>query len=78
MSLLHPRVVATGLTAYVTEDGITDIRNPATGLYPRFLNPRLVMTNNVDVSPDSFAVVAQHEHRLPFGTWPIEPATVPG
>ncbi|MFT4512657.1 MAG: hypothetical protein ACI89X_000781 [Planctomycetota bacterium] len=46
-----PRVVATGLTAYVTEDEITDIRNPTTGLYPRFLNPRLVMTNNVDVSP---------------------------
>ncbi|MFT7535871.1 MAG: hypothetical protein ACI85K_001824 [Hyphomicrobiaceae bacterium] len=46
-----PRVVATGLTAYVTEDEVTDIRNPATGLYPRFLNPRLVMTNNVDVSP---------------------------
>ena len=46
-----PRVVATGLTAYVTEDEVTDIRNPATGLYPRFLNPRLVMTNNVSVSP---------------------------
>jgi hypothetical protein len=46
-----PRVVATGLTSYVTEDEITDISNPATGLYPRFLNPRLVMTNNVDVSP---------------------------
>ena len=46
-----PRVVATGLTAYVTEDRVTDIRNPATGLYPRFLNPRLVMTNNVDVTP---------------------------
>lgn len=46
-----PRVVATGLTAYVTEDEVTDIRDPATGLYPRFLNPRLVMTNNVDVSP---------------------------
>jgi hypothetical protein len=46
-----PRVVATGLTAYVTEDEVTDISDPATGLYPRFLNPRLVMTNNVDVSP---------------------------
>ena len=29
-----PRVVATGLTSYVTEDEITDISNPATGLYP--------------------------------------------
>lgn len=46
-----PRIVATGLTAYVTEDQVTDIRDPSTGLYPRFLNPRLVMTNNVDVSP---------------------------
>jgi hypothetical protein len=46
-----PRVAATGLTAYVTEDQITDIRNPSTQLYPRYLNPRVVMTNNVDVSP---------------------------
>ena len=46
-----PRVTATGLTKYVTEDEITDIRNSSTGLYPRFLNPRIVMTNNVDVSP---------------------------
>lgn len=46
-----PRVAASGLTAYVTEDQITDIRNPATQLYPRYLNPRVVMTNNVDVTP---------------------------
>lgn len=46
-----PRVTATGLTRYVTEDQINLIRNPATGLLPRVPNLRLVMTNNVDVSP---------------------------
>jgi len=46
-----PRVVATGLTRYVTEDQVGQIRNAATGLLPRFLNLRLVMTNNVDVTP---------------------------
>ena len=46
-----PRIATTGLTAYVTEDRIEDIRSPATGLFPRFLNPRIVMTNNVGVSP---------------------------
>lgn len=45
------RVPATGLTPYVTEDKLGQIRIPATGLLPRFLNLRLVMTNNVDVSP---------------------------
>ena len=45
------RVAAAGLTAYVTEDQLVEIRNPATGLLPRFLNTRLVMTNNVDVTP---------------------------
>lgn len=46
-----PRVVATGLTRYVTEDQLALIRNPATSLLPRFLNLRVVMTNNVTVSP---------------------------
>ncbi|HEB52939.1 MAG TPA: hypothetical protein ENI87_06765 [bacterium] len=46
-----PRIAASGLTRYVTEDQLSEIRDPATGLLPRFLNPRLVMTNNVDVSP---------------------------
>jgi hypothetical protein len=46
-----PRIAADGMTAYVTEDQVSDIRDPATGLLPRFLNLRLVMSNNVDVSP---------------------------
>jgi len=46
-----PRIATTELSAYVTEDRIEEIRNPGTGLFPRFLNPRVVMTNNVDVSP---------------------------
>ncbi len=46
-----PRIATTGLTAYVTEDQIEDIRSQATGLFPRYLNPRIVFTNNVDVSP---------------------------
>jgi len=47
-----PRVAATGLTKYVTEDKVTQLRNPATGLLPRFMNLRLVMNNNVTVSPN--------------------------
>ncbi|MEO6595888.1 MAG: hypothetical protein ABIP94_14140, partial [Planctomycetota bacterium] len=46
-----PRVSATGLTRYVTEDQVALIRSAATGLLPRYLNLRLVMTNNVDVTP---------------------------
>ncbi len=46
-----PRVIASGMTRYVTEDQLSQIRNPATGLLPRFLNLRIGMTNNVDVSP---------------------------
>jgi hypothetical protein len=46
-----PRVAATGLTAYVTEDRISQIRNPLTGLLPRYINFRLVMTNNVEATP---------------------------
>jgi hypothetical protein len=45
------RVQANGLTRYVTEDQLNQIRNPATGLLPRFMNVRLVMTNNVSVDP---------------------------
>jgi len=45
------RVQIDGLTRYVTEDQIDEIRNPATGLLPRFMNVRLVMTNNNDVVP---------------------------
>ena len=46
-----PRIVATGLTAYVTEDRLGDLRDPANNLLPRFLNVRIGMTNNVDVTP---------------------------
>lgn len=46
-----PRIEATGLTPYVTEDRLAEIRVPGTGRLPRFLNVRLVMTNNVEVSP---------------------------
>lgn len=46
-----PRVAATGLTRYVTDDQINLIRDPASQLLPRFLNCRLTMTNNVDVNP---------------------------
>jgi len=46
-----PRIAATGLTRYVTEDQINLIRNPATNLLPQFMNLRVVMTNNVDVTP---------------------------
>lgn len=46
-----PRVAASGLTPYVTEDRINQLRDPANGLLPRFLNLRIVMTNNVDVTP---------------------------
>lgn len=45
-----PRVPATGLTRYVTEDELNLIRTPA-NLLPRYLNLRLVMANNVDVTP---------------------------
>ena len=46
-----PRVLADGLTAYVTQDRLDTIRNPLTGLLPRYMNFRLVMTNNIDVTP---------------------------
>jgi len=52
-----PRIPATipggasGLTRYVTEDELNLIRTPGSNLLPRYLNLRLVMTNNVDVTP---------------------------
>jgi hypothetical protein len=46
-----PRVAADALTRYVTEDQINLIRDPATGLLGRYMNLRLVMTNNVSVTP---------------------------
>ena len=46
-----PRITADGLTAYVTQDRLGEIRNELTGLLPRFMNFRLVMTNNIDVTP---------------------------
>lgn len=45
------RVAAEGLTRYVTDDRAIDLRNSATGKLPRFINMRLVMTNNIDVTP---------------------------
>ena len=45
------RVQATELSAYVTEDRLDELRRPTTNLLPRYLNMRLIMTNNVDVSP---------------------------
>ncbi len=50
-SFSAPRITATGLSAYVTQDRINSIRNPLTGLLPRYMNFRLVMTNNIDVTP---------------------------
>ncbi|MGE3172964.1 MAG: hypothetical protein AB7O97_10100 [Planctomycetota bacterium] len=46
-----PRTVALGLTPYVTPDRLSLIRNELTGLLPRYINFRLVMTNNIDVTP---------------------------
>ena len=44
------RVPATNLTRYVAEDQLDLIRMP-NNLLPRYLNLRLVMQNNVDVTP---------------------------
>ncbi len=46
-----PRINASGLTPYVTADGLDSIRNPVTGLLPRFFNFRLVMENNINSDP---------------------------
>ena len=45
------RVIATRLTPYVTEDRLAELRSPATGLLPRYINLRLIMTNNISVTP---------------------------
>ena len=46
-----PRIPATGMTQYVTDTQINLLRVPATGLLPRYVNLRVVMTNNTDVTP---------------------------
>jgi hypothetical protein len=46
-----PRVTAEGLTPYVTEENLDSIRNPQSGLLPRFMNFRLVMENNMVSDP---------------------------
>lgn len=45
------RIAATRLTPYVTEDRLSELRSPATGLLPRYINMRLIMTNNIAVTP---------------------------
>jgi len=45
------RIIAAGLTPYVTQDRLGNIRNPLSGLLPRYMNLRLTMTNNVTVTP---------------------------
>lgn len=51
VSFTDPRVAITGLTKYVTEDRLSTIANPLTGLLPRYMNFRLVMTNNITQTP---------------------------
>ncbi|MHC4898434.1 MAG: hypothetical protein ACYTGW_15130 [Planctomycetota bacterium] len=51
MPATGPRVAATGLTPYVSEDGLDSLRDETTGLLPRFLNFRFVMTNNLAANP---------------------------
>src|SRR5690606_23595578 len=46
----EPRVKASGLSEYVTEDRLDSIRQ-ANGLLPRLINYRFVMTNNLTASP---------------------------
>ncbi|HLQ37056.1 MAG TPA: hypothetical protein VK348_04605, partial [Planctomycetota bacterium] len=56
------RILVPGLTAYVDREHLDSIRD-ANGLLPRYLNMRLVMTNNVFVTPAlspslrSFAII---------------------
>jgi hypothetical protein len=45
-----PRVVAEGVTPYVDLENVEQLRNPNSGLLPRFLNFRLVMENDVNVA----------------------------
>lgn len=46
-----PRVRAQGLTPYVVEEKLDEIRDRATKLLPRYVNLRLVLENNTNVSP---------------------------
>lgn len=48
------RPAAAGLTPYVIEGELDTLRDPVTGLLPRFFNTRLVLENNID--NDSAAV----------------------
>ncbi len=51
MPAAGPRVKATGLTPYVSEDDLDNLRDVATGLLPRFMNFRFVMSNNLAADP---------------------------
>lgn len=46
-----PRVNAAGLTPYVALDKLDSLRDPQTGLLPRFMNFRFVMENNLAADP---------------------------
>ena len=46
-----PRVIAEGLTPYVKEANLDQIRDPANRLLPRFMNFRVVMENNIASTP---------------------------
>jgi hypothetical protein len=46
-----PRVAASGLTPYVSEDGLDSVRDKTSGLLPRFLNFRFIMQNNLSADP---------------------------
>jgi hypothetical protein len=40
-----------GLTHYVTDDRLDEIRSPTTLLLPRYLNFRIIMENNLGANP---------------------------
>ncbi|MHC4853599.1 MAG: hypothetical protein ACYTF5_16450, partial [Planctomycetota bacterium] len=42
---------ASGLTPYVSEDGLDSRRDKTSGLLPRFLNFRFIMQNNLSADP---------------------------
>ena len=46
-----PRNRVVGMTPYVDEDGLETIRSPLTGLLPRYMNIRLILENNTQVTP---------------------------
>lgn len=50
------RIVAKGLTPYVTEDNLDSIRRP-NGLLPKFLNYRIILENNMSSNPPLSPVV---------------------